>query len=69
MYNLSTQKKIQITTNRSDQDDPVIYGDRIVWRNHGKYGSDIYMCTISLKEPRIPVANLSANITVKAMKD
>lgn len=63
MYNLSTQKEIQITTNKSNQDDPAIYGNRIVWRNHSKYGTDIYMGTISLKEPRVPVANLSTNNT------
>jgi beta propeller repeat protein len=63
MYNLSTQKEIQITTNKSNQEDPAIYGNRIVWRNHSKYGTDIYMCTISLKEPRLPVANLSTNNT------
>ncbi len=59
MYNLSTQKETQITTSKSIQEYPVIYGNRILWSSN----IDIYMCTISLKEPRIPVANLSTNIT------
>lgn len=63
MYNLSIQKEIQITTNKSDQEYPAIYGNRIVWRNYGKYDTDVYMCTVSLKEPRIPVANFSSNAT------
>lgn len=63
MYNLSTQKEIQITTSRLIQDSPVIHGDRILWWNHGKHAYNIYMCTISLKGARIPVANFSANVT------
>jgi len=46
MYNLSTSRETQITTNESCQTYPAIYGDRIVWQD-GKYGGSIYMYDLS----------------------
>ncbi|AAM32438.1 PEGA domain-containing protein [Methanosarcina mazei] len=57
MYDLSTSTETQITSNKSNQFRPEIYGDRIVWvdeRNSDKSGefymnsnSDIYMYDLS----------------------
>ncbi|AKB78955.1 cell surface protein [Methanosarcina horonobensis HB-1 = JCM 15518] len=47
MYDLSTPKETQITTNESNQESPAICGDRIVWQDSRNGGSDIYVCTIS----------------------
>jgi TolB protein len=47
MYDLSTSKETQITTDKSDQYDPDIYGDRIVWADHRNGNYDIYMYNIS----------------------
>ena len=57
MYNLSTSKETQITTNESIQWCPSIYGDRIVWtdmRNGNWDIADIYMYDLSTsKETQI----------------
>ena len=59
MYDLSTSKEeIRITTNGSDQFDPDIYGNRIVWHRLNRNGdwtdSDIYMYDLSTsKETQI----------------
>jgi beta propeller repeat protein len=59
MYDLSTSKETQITTNASDQYSPAIYGDRIVWvdyrdANEENWNPSIYMYNISTsKETRI----------------
>jgi beta propeller repeat protein len=65
MYDLSTSRETRITTNESLQEDPAIYGDRIVWTDWRNGNTNIYMCTVSGKdpEPKIPVANFSTNIT------
>ena len=57
MYDLSTHKETQITTNESNQMEPAIYGDRIVWtdgRNGGGWENvrltgnwDIYLYDLS----------------------
>ena len=64
MYNLSTSREIQITTNESDKVSPAIYGDRIVWidTRNGYPNDDIYMATLSESEQTSepPVANFSA---------
>jgi beta propeller repeat protein len=52
MYDLSTSKETQITTNESQQDYPAIYGDKIVWQDYRNGNSswsktDIYMYNLS----------------------
>jgi beta propeller repeat protein/parallel beta-helix repeat protein len=52
MYDLSTSKEIQITTNESWQGYPAIYGDNIVWQDYRNGNSlwsktDIYMYNLS----------------------
>ena len=42
MYDLSTSKEYQITTNNSKQVDPDIYKDRIVWRDERNMGDNPY---------------------------
>lgn len=53
----------RINTNNSDQQDPVIYGDRIVWEGSRNRNSDIYICTLSEGRTKLnpPVANFSAS--------
>ena len=74
MYNISTNTETQITTNKSDQIHPAIYGDRIIWvdsRNGYRVNElfqgyqDIYMCTVSVMDPSLkpPVADFFANVT------
>jgi TolB protein len=43
MYNLSTSKETQITTNKFLQIRPVIYEDRIVWMDNRNGGSDDWL--------------------------
>jgi beta propeller repeat protein len=62
MYNLSTSTETRITTNSSNQGDPAIYGDRIVWTDKRNVVtledmSDIYMYDLSTStETRITTA-------------
>ncbi len=42
MYDLSTSKEYQITTNNSKQVDPDIYKDKIVWRDERNMGENYY---------------------------
>lgn len=56
MYDLFTHNETQITSNISDDLDPDIYGDRIVWcaKRHESENSDIYMYDLStLKDTKI----------------
>jgi beta propeller repeat protein len=58
MYNISTSRETQITTNEYDQCDPSIYGDRIVWYDfrdgHEEAQSCIFMYNIStFKETQV----------------
>ncbi|WP_292391358.1 PKD domain-containing protein [Methanosarcina sp. UBA5] len=58
MYDLSTKKETQITTNASYKWNPVIYGDRIVWTDDRNGKWDIYMYDLSTKkETQIPINN------------
>ena len=43
MYNLETEKEIRITFHDSDQINPAIYGDKIVWQDNRHGNWDIYM--------------------------
>jgi beta propeller repeat protein len=62
MYNLSTSKKTQITTNESIQWSPAIYGDRIVWTDERDGHEEIYMYNLSTsKETRITNTPLKNN--------
>ena len=47
MYDISTQKEIQITTNESHQINPAIYGDKIVWQDSRNGNQDIYLYDLS----------------------
>ncbi|MDQ1253573.1 MAG: hypothetical protein QG646_2745 [Euryarchaeota archaeon] len=42
MYDLSTMKETQITTNPSDSINPVIYGNNLVWQDNRNGNWDIY---------------------------
>jgi len=62
MYNLSTSKETQITTNESVQWSPAIYGDRIVWTDERDEHEEIYMYNLSTsKETRITNTQLKNN--------
>jgi len=47
MYDLSSSTESQITTNESNQSEPAIYGDRIVWTDDRNGNYDVYMYNIS----------------------
>jgi TolB protein len=47
MYDLSASTETQITTNESNQSEPAIYEDRIVWTDDRNGNYDIYMYNIS----------------------
>jgi beta propeller repeat protein len=60
MYDLSTKKETQITTNESTQHDPAIYGNRIIWEDYSNdyLSNNIYMYDLSTKkETQIPTNN------------
>jgi beta propeller repeat protein len=67
MYDLSTSKETQITTNVSWQGSPAIYGDRIVWQddrngNNTSSKTDIYMYNLSTSaETRVTTSGLASN--------
>jgi beta propeller repeat protein len=50
MYDLSTSKKTQITTNKSSQYSPAIYGNKIVWKDYRNENIDIYMYNLSTQK-------------------
>ena len=56
MYDLSTSKEYQITTNNSTQVDPDIYKDRIVWRDERYMGDNPY------EHVQIYMYNLSTSV-------
>lgn len=47
MYDLSTGKETQITTNKSYKVNPTIYDNRILWEDERNEVHDIYMATLS----------------------
>ncbi len=64
MCDLSTNQKFKITS-RGSESDPAIYGNRVVYTDNHNGKSDIYMSTVSSKEPEpnLPVAEFSASPT------
>ncbi len=60
MYDISTKKETQITTNESNQSLPAIYGDKIVWVDDRNGNADIYMYDISTKKETQITKNKSA---------
>ena len=62
LYNLSTSKVTQITTDKLNKIYPAIYGDKIVWVDYSSNFevSKIYMCTIFDTQ----IANFKSNITM-----
>jgi beta propeller repeat protein len=62
MYDLSTKKETQITTNESDQMGPAIYGDRIVWIDSRNGNWDIYMYDLSTKKENQITTNPSDSL-------
>jgi beta propeller repeat protein len=64
MCDLSTNQKFKITS-RGSESDPAIYDNRVVYTDDPNGKSDIYMSTISSKEPEpnLPVADFSASPT------
>lgn len=59
MYDLSTYTETQITTNKSYQGEPAIYGNRIVWADDRNGNWDIYMYDLSTKKERRITTNPS----------
>jgi beta propeller repeat protein len=62
MYDLSTSRENQITTNAQPGYFVAIYGNKIVWTDYrnGDENRDIYMCTLT---PKSPIADFSASST------
>ncbi len=58
-YDLSTSIETQITTNSSEQVNPAIYGDRIVWQDHRNGNWDIYTYDLSSQKETQITANKS----------
>jgi len=59
--------EIQITTNESDQENSVIYGDRIVWTDDTSgygWGDNIYMYNISTKETQILTSTSVSSLAI-----
>ncbi|MFH1838605.1 MAG: hypothetical protein ABH808_03915, partial [Candidatus Kuenenbacteria bacterium] len=65
----SFNKEKQITTNLSDQYNPAIYGDKIVWQNNGNGNSDIYMYNLSTKKESRITTNLSDQYSPAIYRD
>ena len=59
MYDLSTKKETQITTNKFDQINPDIYGNKVVWQDERKGNWDIYMYDLSTKKETQITTNAS----------
>lgn len=63
MYDLSTSREIQITSNESYQGDPEIYDNRIVWTDGRNGNQDIYMFTLA---PAVELTPLDRTNGLKA---
>jgi beta propeller repeat protein len=67
MYDLSMHKETQITADKSDQLNPVIYSDRLVWESYCSPIEKNYSCGIFIynlpDKPIIPFSSFSTNVT------
>ncbi|ODS36637.1 hypothetical protein BEH94_11645 [Candidatus Altiarchaeales archaeon WOR_SM1_SCG] len=52
LYDLSTKKEKQITTNKMSQSYPTIYDDKIVWQDYRNGNWDIYLYDLSTKKEK-----------------
>ena len=59
----------QITTNKSSQDNPDIYGDRIVWQDNRNGNWDIYMYDLSTHKEIQITTNKSSQYSPEVYKD
>lgn len=50
MYDLSTKKETQITTNMLEQTNPDIYGNSVVWEDWCNGYADIYAYDLTTKQ-------------------
>ncbi|MHC1753918.1 MAG: PGF-pre-PGF domain-containing protein [Methanosarcina sp.] len=63
MYDLSTSRETQITTNEFEQSEPFIYGDRIVYIDDRSGNWDIYMYDLSIsRETQITTNGLNQEL-------
>jgi beta propeller repeat protein len=62
MYDISTSTEKRITTNSSTSDNPVIYGNRIVWTDNRNGNYDIYMYDISTSKEKRITSNSSDSV-------
>ncbi|WP_440955352.1 hypothetical protein ACSAZK_17830 [Methanosarcina sp. Mfa9] len=63
MYDLSTSREIQVTSNEAYQGDPEIYDNRIVWTDGRNGNQDIYMFTLA---PAVELTPLDRTNDLKA---
>lgn len=54
-YNLIEKEEFQITTDSSDQRNPAVYGDIVVWTDDRNNNEDIYGCKVNLPRDLPPV--------------
>ncbi|AFV25262.1 cell surface protein [Methanolobus psychrophilus R15] len=69
MYNISTGEEKQITTHVSNQINPAIYGDTVVWQDYRNWNWDIYMYNLSSEEMRQITTNESVQWEPAIYKD
>jgi beta propeller repeat protein len=62
IYDIPTKKKIQITANKSEQEDPVIYGNTIVWQDIRNGNWDIYAYDLITRQ-QIHITNTTDQVT------
>jgi beta propeller repeat protein len=60
MYNISTGEERRVTTHVSNQINPAVYEDKIVWQDYRNWNWDIYMYDISSEEKAQITTNESA---------
>jgi beta propeller repeat protein len=65
MYDISKDSTIQITTNSSNQKNPYVYGDKVLWEDYRNGNADIYMYNTTTSIT-IQLTNNSENQTAPA---